>query len=281
MIFNPESTFSVFFENQKKNRPDLLINDYYQYIVPVYKNVIYKDSNSIDLCGSSFFIKTSKGLFFITCAHVVKECLKSEKKEILIPVFVDKVKLFNILDASEIDSPPFISQEMGEDCDKVDIFVQKINLKYESLLVQRFRFFFEKDCCENIKNIHFARKLTTIGYPASKNKVRQNYLLKIDLYTYTGKELEWNEIDLKKYNIASHIIYRCQVNDIRDNSEIGPHKPDAHGISGGCIFDISEETPIKLAGMILEKYYETSEKKNTFFVGLNIQTILNFIKAYD
>jgi hypothetical protein len=44
---------------------------------------------------------------------------------------------------------------------------------------------------------------------------------------------------------------------------------------------ISEDHPIKLAGMIFEQTEDKCDRDSKIFVGLNIQTIWTFINAYE
>ena len=275
---NPLSVINSFLEDMKKNRPDIIINDYYKYIVPIYKNVVRKSEDSIDLCGTGFFIRTEKNLFFLTCAHVTMECMKSEYKEILIPFFKQEIDFYNVL---ELAQNMFITNGNGEKKDKVDIFFAKIKPEYVKNLESIYDFFVKADCADSIRNIHLPRKLTAIGYPWTRNKVKKNKLLKSKLYTYTGVELSYAEIDNKRYSIASNILYHCKIKNIADDSELGSNKPKGEGISGGCIFDISEDHPIKLAGMIFEQTEDKSDHDSKIFVGLNIQTIWTFIDACE
>lgn len=160
----------------KKNRPDIIINDYYKYIVPVYKNVVRELEDSIDLCGTAFFIKTEKNLFLLTCAHVTMECMKSEYKEILIPFFKQGIDFYNVL---ELAQDTFITNGYGEKNDKADIFFAKIKPEYVNNLESIYDFFVKADCADSIRNIHLPRKLTAIGYPWTRNKVKKKQIIKI------------------------------------------------------------------------------------------------------
>lgn len=260
---DPKEVLTDWYETIKRDNPDLLIEEYHRYLVQIYKF----EQNDFDFCGTGFFCKFNEALYFVTCSHVAHECINDSCKPGVYVMYDDYMN--NIIGVVSPDDV-FESREGGGLTDNVDVFVCKIESKEEILKIEKqYNFFSSEDFDLGVPNIHISRNLCAFGFPYTRNKVEwRDSFFKYDIYTYSGMELEWNEYGLYKYELPNHIVFRCDWK--------GDKKPDPHGISGGCIFNISENKKILLAGMVFEM-----KERDCIIAGLNIQIVYDFLEHID
>lgn len=261
---NPEEIIKEWFESIKRDNPDLLINDFYKYLVPIYKF----EENDYDFCGTGFFCKLKSRIYFVTCNHVVHECINNSKSPGVYVIYDGHMNnMLKIVPQSNL----FESIGGGRENDNVDIFVCQIESNEIILKIAScYNFFYENDFDLGVPSIHMPRELCAFGFPYTRNKVEwRDSFWKYDLYTYSGKELNWNEYESYEYKLSNHVVFRCNWKESQ--------KPDPHGISGGCIFNISENRKTcMLAGMTFEM-----KEKEGLIAGLNIQAIHATLKYID